>query len=95
MDKNTLEQFDLVTINTTKRVVWKSNLPNSNTNPYGIWSVVCVFSKTGMLLIQKDDVIAKIPVADITRIASYNIGNVFKKLEDINKKYLKGKDENG
>ena len=51
-------------------------------------------------IVQKENPVLRkvaelIPVADITRIASYNIGNVFKKLEDINKKYLKGKDENG
>ena len=91
MKRATFEQFDVVQITTTKNVTWMSNTPGSNTDPNGKWSVVCTYPKKGNLLIQKESATALIPAADVIKVANYDILQVFDKIEQSSKKYLRNK----
>ena len=88
MKRTTFEQFDLVQITTTRRVKWMIDTPGNTPDPNGIWSIVCSYPSSGLLLIQKGTALARIPASDIKRIANYNIINVFDKIEESGKKYL-------
>jgi hypothetical protein len=88
MKRSTFEQFDLVKITTTKRVKWMMDVPGNSPDPNGIWSIICLYPKNGLLLIQKDTALARIPASDVVKVANYDIENVFDKLKKTGKKYL-------
>lgn len=93
MKRNTFEQFDLVQITTTRHVKWMMDLPGNVPDPNGIWSIVCSYPQNGMLLIQKASALARIPAADVKKVANYEVESVFDKLAESGKKYLKPPNE--
>lgn len=57
-------------------------MPGKYPDPNGSWTIVCTFPESGTLLIQKETALAKIPAADVIKVANYGIENVFKKIDN-------------
>ena len=85
MQRTTFERFDIVSILTTKNVKWMCDLPGKYPDPNGSWTIVCTFPESGGVLIQKDTALAKIPAADIIKVANYGLEYVFKKIQALPK----------
>lgn len=81
--RHTFEQFDIVTIITTLGVRWMVDHPGADPKPDGNWSVVCCFPESGELLLSKDTTTCRIPIANVKKIANYDVVKVFKKIKDI------------
>lgn len=91
MKRTTFEQFDVVYLTTTKNVQWMIDLPGRIPDPDGPWTIVCTYSSSGRLLIQKDTALCLVPASDIKKVANYNVQEVFQKLDLISKKYQQRK----
>jgi hypothetical protein len=68
-DKPILQQFDQVTVLTTKRVSYLSDKPGHTPDPHGLWNVVGFVD--GDALLAKDGALIRIPISDIQKTASY------------------------
>jgi hypothetical protein len=84
MKRTTFERFDLVSISTTQGVKWMVDLPGKLTKPEGIWSIICTLPKSGRLLLQKGTALILIPASDVRKVANYEVGQIFDKLDDSN-----------
>ena len=88
MKRSTFEQFDLVKLNTTRRVKWMMDVSGDTPDPSGAWTIVCLYPKNGMLLIQKGSALVRIPASDVTKVANYDIESVFDKLSESGRSWL-------
>ena len=87
MKRTTFEQFDVVSLITTKNVKWMIDLPGRVPDPDGSWTIVCTYPASGLLLLQKGTAMIRVPASDVRKLANYNVQRVFDKLDTISKKY--------
>jgi hypothetical protein len=79
-NNNTINQFDVVRLITSKNVRYLSGPTGRATSPQGEWSVVGFVD--GEALLAKQTTIIKVPISDIAIIASYDINNIKNHLVD-------------
>jgi len=87
MDNSTkIGIFDQVRLVTTRRVSYLSAPPSgenaSNPTPSGIWSVTAAIGNDELLVVQ-NNVVIKIPAADVLKIADYSIEKIIKNLGNL------------
>lgn len=91
MKRTTFEQFDVVSLITTKNVKWMMDLPGRVPDPDGPWTIVCTYPQSGLLLIQKGTALCRVPASDIRKLANYDVQGVFENLDKISEKYQQRK----
>lgn len=75
-------QFDIVQIVSTKKIRYVSGPKNRAALPDGNWSIVGF--KGIEVMIAKHNTIVLVPIADIKKIASYDLRHLFKQLKGYN-----------
>ena len=93
MKRTTFQQFDVVQILTTRNVEWRCDDKGSRTDPNGIWTIVAAYPSSGILLIQKENALARIPASDIKKVANYDLEKVFQEVDKINKRVFRKEDD--
>lgn len=76
-----LQQFDRVQIITVKHVNYVSARPGTALSPHGEWIVVGILSNDAVLA--RDGILVKIPISDIRRTSTYNLGIVLGKVKNL------------
>jgi len=66
-----IARFDQVRLLSTKNINYLSAPPETKTDPSGTWSVSAVVG--GELLLVKNNVVIKAPIANVLKIADYDI----------------------
>ncbi|MDB4490171.1 hypothetical protein N9045_01505 [bacterium] len=67
-------RFDQVRLKTTTNVHYLSAPPGTKTSPTGVWSVVAAVGVD--LLLAQNNILVRIPVADVLLIKTYNIDEI-------------------
>jgi hypothetical protein len=88
MKRTSFEQFDFVRLITTRNVKWMMDVPGQMPDPNGLWNIVCLFPKTGEMLVQKDTALAKVPASDVKKVANFSLEKVFEKMDNSKKRFL-------
>ena len=73
-----ISRFDQVRLLSTKNINYLSAPPGAQTDPSGIWSVCAVVGNE--LLLVKNNVIIKAPLANVLKIADYDLSRLFSTL---------------
>lgn len=64
-------------------------LPGQESDPNGVWSVVCTYPKTGYLLIQKAHALVRVPASDVIKVANFSIEKVFDQIDQSSRDFLR------
>tara|TARA_R100001244_G_scaffold25113_2_gene25416 strand:- start:76737 stop:77024 length:288 start_codon:yes stop_codon:yes gene_type:complete len=83
-------QFDVVQLSTTKGIRFLSGPQGGATDPHGNWSIIGFVELDA--IIAKDTTIVRVPVADLKKVASYNLDSFMSKIQ--NAGYLKDRKNN-
>ena len=83
-------QFDVVQLLTTKKVRFLSGPPGAAAAPDGNWSIVGFVELDA--IIAKDSTIIRVPVADLKKIAAYNLDSLLSKIHEAG--YFNGRKSN-
>ena len=67
--------FDQVKLLSTKKVSYLSAPPGVETSPHGVWIVSALLPGANLLL-TKDNVVIKIPVTDVLKVADYDLAGM-------------------
>lgn len=67
--------FDRVKLLSTKRVSYLSAPPGVELSPHGVWTVSALLPDSNLLL-TKNSIVIKIPVADVLKIADYDLAGM-------------------
>lgn len=78
MDSHKISMFDQVRLLSTKNVSYLSNPSSAPASPKGIWSVAAAIDNE--LLLVKGNVVIRVPVADVLKIAEYDISRLVSQL---------------
>jgi hypothetical protein len=86
-----ISRFDQVRLLSTKNIKYLSAPPGTKIDPHGTWSVAAVVGDE--LLLVKNNVVVKVPVPDVLRIASYDISHLLSRLGRLSRGKKTGEDE--
>ena len=73
-----ISRFDQVRLLSTKNISYLSAPPGAEVSPDGLWSVSAVVGDE--LLLVRTNVVIKVPVSDVFKVAGYDISRITNKL---------------
>lgn len=86
-------QFDVVQLSTTKGVRFLSGPQGGAADPHGNWSIIGFVELDA--IIAKDTTIVRAPVADLKKVASYNLDSFIAKIQNAGYLNVRKSDNNG
>lgn len=77
-DQIKISRFDQVRLLSTKNIDYLSAPPGTEIDPKGFWSVAAIVKED--LLLVRSNVVIKVPISDVLKIAGYDISRLTSRL---------------